>query len=129
VTLYLLVGRLFLGGFFIYNGIYHFTANGMMTEHARMKGVPFPAFAQAVTGLMLLLGGASIAFGIYPRAGILLLVGFLVPVSYVMHKFWTINNRQLRTADRISFMKNVALVGALLMLLAIPSPWALSLLP
>jgi hypothetical protein len=53
----------------------------MMTQYAKMKGVPFPATAQDMTGLMLLLGGLSIVFGIYPFVGIVLLVAFLVPVS------------------------------------------------
>lgn len=128
-TLLLTIGRIILGGYFIYNGVDHFIGFGMMTQYAKMKGVPFPAIAQGMTGLMLLLGGLSIVFGIYPSVGIVLLVAFLVPVSLMMHDFWKLEDPQLRMAEKINFMKNMALVGALLMLLAIPSPWPLRLVP
>lgn len=94
-----------------------------------MKGVPFPAIAQGMTGLMLLLGGPSIVFGIHPVVGIVLLVAFLVAVSLMMHNFWKHENPELKMADKINFMKNMALLGALLMPLAIPSPWPLRLVP
>jgi putative oxidoreductase len=125
----LLIGRIVLGGFFIYSGVNHFIGFGMMTHYAKMKGVPFPAIAQGTSGLMLLLGGLSIASGIYPVVGIALLVAFLVPVSLMMHNFWKLRDPQARMADRVNFLKNVALLGALLMLLTLPSPWPLSLLP
>jgi putative oxidoreductase len=101
----------------------------MMTQYAKMKGVPFPALAQGTAGLMLLCGGLSIVFGIYPSVGIALLVAFLVPVSLMMHDFWKLDDAQARMADKVNFMKNMALLGALLMLLAIPSPWPLRLVP
>ncbi len=125
----LLVGRLILGGFFLLSGVNHFLGFTMMTQYAKMKGVPFPAFAQGLTGVMLLLGGLSVLFGIYPIVGVILMLSFLLPVSLMMHNFWTIEDPQLRMADRINFLKNIALTGALLMLLTIPSPWALSLVP
>jgi len=125
----LLIGRIIFGGFFVYSGVNHFIGFGMMTQYAKMKGVPFPAIAQGMAGLMLLLGGLSIVFGIYPFVGIVLLVAFLVPVSFMMHNFWKLEDPQLRMGDKINFMKNMALVGAVLMLLAIPAPWPLSLVP
>ena len=94
----------------------------MMTQYAKMKGVPFPATAQGAAGVMLLLGGSSILFGLYPFVGILLLVAFLIPVSLMMHNFWTIKDPQAKMADKVNFMKNMALLGALLMLLAAPTP-------
>jgi uncharacterized membrane protein YphA (DoxX/SURF4 family) len=125
----LLVGRIIFGGFFFYSGVNHFAKFGMMTQYAKMKGVPFPAIAQGMTGLMLLLGGLSIVFGIYPFVGIVLLVVFLVPVTLMMHNFWKLEDPQMRMADRVNFTKNMALLGAVFMLVAIPAPWPLSVLP
>jgi putative oxidoreductase len=125
----LLMGRIIFGGFFIYSGVNHFIGFEMMTRYAKMKGVPFPAFTQCVTGFFLLLGGLSILFGIYPYIGVVLLVAFLLPVSLMMHNFWTLEDPQLRMADKVNFMKKMALLGAILMFLAIPLPWALSLAP
>jgi putative oxidoreductase len=125
----LLIGRIIFGGYFAYSGVNHFIGFGSMTQYARMKGVPFPAIAQGMTGLMLLLGGLSIISGVYTSVGIILLVAFLVPVTLMMHNFWTLEDGQLRMADKINFTKNMALLGAILMLLAIPSPWPLSIVP
>lgn len=125
----LLVGRIIFGGYFIYNGINHFLGFGPMTQYAKSKGVPLPAMAQGLAGLMLLLGGVSIVFGIYPFVGIVLLAAFLVPASLMMHNFWKLEDVHSRLADKVNFIKNVALLGAILMLLAIPSPWPLSLAP
>ena len=82
-----------------------------------------------MAGILLLLGGLSILFGIYPYVGIVMLVAFLLPVSFMMHNFWTLADPQLRMADKVNFMKNMALLGAILMFLAIPLPWALSVAP
>ncbi len=125
----LLIGRIIFGGFFIYSGVNHFIGFEMMKQYAKMKGVPFPAIAQGVTGVLLLLGGLSILLGVYPHVGIVLLVAFMLPVSFMMHNFWTLEDPQSRMADKVNFMKNMALLGAILMLLAIPLPWALSVAP
>lgn len=125
----LLLGRIIFGGFFIYSGVNHFIGFEMMTQYAKMKGVPYPAITQGLAGLMLLLGGLSIVLGIYPLAGIILLVAFLVPVSLMMHNFWNLEDPQSRMVDKTNFTKNMALLGAILMFLAIPSPWPLSLVP
>jgi len=125
----LLIARIVFGGWFFYNGVHHFLKFGKMTQFAKTKGVPFPAVALGLTGSMLLCGGLSIACGVYPLVGIALLVAFLVPVSLVMHTFWKLDNPQLRRADRSSFLKNMALLGATLMFLALPLPWPLSLMP
>jgi putative oxidoreductase len=41
----LLIGRIAFGGFFIYSGVNHFIGFAMMTQYAKLKGVPFPALA------------------------------------------------------------------------------------
>jgi len=43
-----------------------------------------------------------------------------------MHAFWK-EEGQTRVVEKIQFLKNMALLGAVLMLLAIPTPWMLSL--
>ena len=123
-----LIGRIILGGFFIYSGLNHFLGFGMMANYTKMKGVPLPQLAVAITGLMLMLGGLSIVLGAYPKVGIALLAGFLIPVSLLMHNFWKIQDPQLKVADKVNFTKNMALLGAVLMFLAIPRPWPLSVM-
>jgi putative oxidoreductase len=122
-----LLGRVLYGGFFLMSGLNHFTQSAAMTGYAQSKGVPAPKLAVLGTGLLLLLGGASVLLGVAPRVGVLLLVVFLVPTTFVMHAYWKVQDAQWRQVDQINFMKNLALLGAALSLLFVPEPWPLSL--
>ncbi len=108
------LGRLLLGGFFVYNGINHFKQTKNMAGYAASKGVPMPEVAIQATGAMMLLGGSMLALGIKPRYGALLIAGFLAGVSPVMHNFWAAEDPNQRMNDEINFAKNVALLGAAL---------------
>ena len=77
--------------------------------------------------MLLVLGGLSILFGIRPRLGVLCVVLFLLPVTLTMHNYWADKEPHARQANQIQFHKNVALLGAALMFLAIAEPWWLSL--
>jgi len=81
----------------------------------------------AGTGVILLLGGLSMLLGVYPVAGIILLIVFLLGVSFQMHNYWKVDDAQMKQIDTINFTKNMALVGPLLMFLLLPHPWPMSL--
>jgi len=121
-----LIGRVLVGTFYIMNGINHFTKSRTMAGYAKSKKVPFPEFFVFLTGLMLILGGASLLLGYYPILGIALIVVFLVITSLFMHNFWAVPQEQ-RMSEMINFMKNIALAGSTLMFLAIQAPWAFSI--
>jgi putative oxidoreductase len=80
-----------------------------------------------VTGAMLVVGGASVLFGILPIVGLSLLILFLLSTLVTMHAFWNLEDPQLRAADQVNFLKNVALIGASLALMYGASDWALAL--
>jgi len=90
-----------------------------MSGYAK-KGVRFPKLAVAGTGVLLLLG-------VCPAVGIILLIVFMLGTTFPMHNFWAVPDPQVKQTDMINFLKNTAIVGALLMLLAIPQPWPFSL--
>jgi uncharacterized membrane protein YphA (DoxX/SURF4 family) len=127
MEIFFLIGRLLLGGFFIYSGFNHFDSLAALTGYAASKKVPMPKTAVAVTGPMLLFGGLSIFFGVWVHVGIWVLIVFLLGATYGMHGFWTMVDPMQKMNERVSFMKNIALIGALLMLLTVATPWALSL--
>ena len=127
MVLLLLIGRILFGGFFIASGINHFTNAGMMSGYAGSKGVPAPYLATVGTGVMLVLGGISVVLGFLPVLGLLLLILFLLPTSFLMHNFWTIQDPQQRAAEQINFLKNIALTGAALALMYGAATWPLTL--
>jgi uncharacterized membrane protein YphA (DoxX/SURF4 family) len=79
------------------------------------------------SGVLLFLGGLSLLLGYHPTIGAALLVIFLVSVSFGIHNFWTIQDQQAKMGEMTHFLKNMAILGLLLMTLAIPRPWLMSL--
>jgi putative oxidoreductase len=120
------LGRAIFGGFFAYSGINHFKHRAQLSAYANAKGTPAPDAAVLATGAMLLGGGASVITGVEPRRGLAALVGFLIPVSLQMHRFWEIEDPMQRQNELIHFSKNIALAGAALALMQIPEPWPAS---
>lgn len=121
------VGRLLLGGFFLMNGANHFTKREMLVGYAASKGVPRADLFIPLTGLLLLAGGLSILLWVYVPVGVLLLAVFLTATSLQMHDFWAVDEAQ-RAQEMTQFMKNMALLGAVLLLLNVqPAGYALPL--
>ena len=115
----LVVGRVLFALIFINSGIAHLTKLNDMTGYAQFKKVPAPKFAVIVTGLMLIIGGLYIVFGVYADLGALLLAIFLVPTAFMMHNFWTIQDEQAKQGETINFFKNISLAGAALIIFAL----------
>ena len=122
-----LLGRLIFGGYFAYNGINHFMNRQMLAGYAQSKGVEAAEIAVPASGALILAGGLSVISGMRPRAGLLMILSFLIAVSMRMHRFWEISDPAQQMPEMINFTKNMALVGAALMLMQIPEPWPLAL--
>lgn len=122
-----LVSRILFGGYFIINGINHFRHLSGTAGYAASKGVPFPKAAVIGTGLLLLLGGLGIVLGLYVRFAVLLLVIFLIPVTFKMHQYWKIADPMQKMGEKINFQKNIALAGAAIAYLFIALPWVFSI--
>lgn len=120
-----LLGRILFGGFFLFSGFRHFARTNALAPYAASKGVPAPKLAVLGSGLIAALGGLSILLGIWPRWGALLIVLFLLPITFTMHNYWADRDPQARQMNQVQFEKNLALLGAALMLLIVPEPWVL----
>lgn len=121
-----LVGRLIAGSYYVMSGANHFTKWDMMTGYAKSKNVPLAKWAVLFSGLLLLLGGVSVLTGVYPQIGILCVAVFFLGVTFKMHNFWAVPE-EYKMAEKVNFMKNLALLGSALMWLAIATPWPFSL--
>ncbi len=110
------LGRALLGLFFIFNGLNHFTVFQQMRDFAEGRGVPLPGVAVAGTGLMLIAGGVSVLGGFWVEWGLGLLILFLVVVTPWIHSYWRMEDPHRKQEEQMNFMKNVGLLGALLML-------------
>ena len=120
------IGRLLLGGFLLFNAYNHLFKTRDLAAYTESKKVPMAKAAVIASGLLLLFGGYTIITGVRVIYGIAALALFFIPVSFTMHAFWK-EEGQARMMDQVQFMKNLAILGAILMLLAIPTPWPMSL--
>ena len=122
-----LVGRLLFGALFAYNGVNHFRNYSAVRGYCAYKHVPMPGAAAILSGAWLVVSGSSVLAGFRPDVGLLLIVVFLIVVTPVMHDFWNIADPGQRLGEEVNFTKNAALMGAALMMLSLPRPWAYSL--
>ncbi len=88
---------------------------GYMTK----EGVPAANFMLIGAIVFLIVGGLSIVVGYKARIGAALLFTFLVLATYFFHDFWTYPaDSQDYQMQMIQFMKNLALMGAMLIIFA-----------
>jgi putative oxidoreductase len=81
------------------------------------EGVPAPRIMLAGAIVFLIAGSLSIIAGFKARFGAVLLLVFLVLATYFFHDFWTMEGKQQQD-QIIHFMKNLALMGAMLLIVA-----------
>ena len=91
-----LVGRILFGLLFVFSAL---------TVHLGEGG-------KTGSGIAILAGGLMIVFGVWADLGAILVIGFLVGITPIMHAFWKIDDEQMRAIQSAMFFKNVALLGA-----------------
>lgn len=121
-----LEGCFVLGVYFLFNAFYHFAQAKMLVPYAKSQSVPLADIAVPESGILLVFGGISFLTGLYPTIGVIAVVLFLVPVAFMMHRFWGVNKQTMMT-QMPNFLKNLALAASSLMFLAIQQPWLFSL--
>lgn len=108
------LGRFFFALIFLVSSVGHFSRPTI--DYAASHGVPLASLAVPLAGLVALAGGLSIALGYHARAGALLLVLFLVPVTLTMHRFWNVADPEMAQIQRVMFLKNVSMLGGALLI-------------
>jgi putative oxidoreductase len=109
-----LLGRILFAAIFLAAAPRHFTAEG--AAHAAELGVPLARLAVPISGVMAIAGGLGVVVGYQTRASAWLLIGFLVPVTVMMHAFWRLDDPVAVHTQQAMFMKNLAMLGALLLI-------------
>lgn len=87
-----------------------------LAERLAPLGLPNdPELLVRANGATMVGGGALLAAGRVPRLASLALVGAMVPTTYVGHQFWAETDPAVKRAQRINFLKNLGLIGGLLL--------------
>lgn len=112
----LIIGRVLFALIFINSGINHLTKLEALTGYAQYKKVPVAKLAVVVSGLMILVGGLYIAFGVYADLGALLIAIFLIPTALIIHAFWKESDPAAKQSTKTAFLKDISMAGAALIL-------------
>jgi putative oxidoreductase len=108
------LGRLLFSAIFFLSAPHHF--QGGTIDYATAQGVPMAKIAVPLSGVIALLGAISITLGWYARIGALLIILFLVPVTFSMHAFWAAHGGQEAQMQMIQFMKNLSMLGGAILI-------------
>ena len=105
----LLLGRILFTMIFFTSVPENFTKEKIKSVAA--NGLPLASVLVPIASVMAFIGASSILLGVEARWGAWLVIIFLVPVTFVQHRFWTIDDAMKRKIQYISFMKNVSIIG------------------
>jgi len=112
-----LIGRVFLSAIFLFEAadsmLYFEKTKMTMTLHGLTWNQDMLLYGAI---LFLTLGGLMVLLGYRTGLGATLLLFYWVPVTFIVHDFWDYPKDQVRTQS-ILFMKDIAIIGGLLMLL------------
>src|ERR671910_2005473 len=108
-----LVGRILFGLLFVTSGVMaHLVGREQGVEYARSSGAPSPELLVPLSGITIIAGGLMVAVGIWGDLGAILIIGFLIGITPIMHAFWKIEDPQMKAIQNAMFFKNTALAGA-----------------
>ncbi|MBW4681046.1 MAG: DoxX family protein [Microcoleus vaginatus WJT46-NPBG5] len=110
-----LLARIFLSIIFIKAGIDKLFDPGSTVQQMASKGIPLPGLLIIPTIILLIAGGLSVLLGFKARYGALGLIGFLIPTTLIFHTNFA------EPMQQIQFLKNLGLIGGLLMVVAFGS--------
>jgi putative oxidoreductase len=112
-----LVGRILLGLLFVLSGFGKIDGFAGTAGYIASKGLPLPELLAALTIVVELGGGLALVVGAFTRQAALALAGFTLLAAFVFHAFWAVPDAKAMM-EQISFMKNLAIAGGLLVLAA-----------
>jgi putative oxidoreductase len=112
-----LAGRLLLALLFLLSGFEKITGFTGTAGYIAAKGLPLPQLAAAGAIVFELAGSVMLVLGWKARWGALLLFIFTAIATVFFHNFWAVPAEQ-STNQMIHFMKNLAIMGGLLYVMA-----------
>jgi putative oxidoreductase len=113
-----LIGRILFVANLLFAAVgFHIAKSQMAEGYATSMGFPVAAVAGWPTGLWMLAGSLSIALGIWPDIGALMVIAFTLPAALFFHTFWKMEGEMAQTQQQL-FFRNMAMTGAALVMFA-----------
>lgn len=112
-----LVGRILLALLFIWSGWGKLNGFSGTVGFIGSQGLPMPQVLAAIAIAVELGGGILLLIGLKTRWVAMALVLFLIVITPIFHNFWNAPAAQVQMQE-INFLKNVAIMGGILMVAA-----------
>ena len=112
-NLLILVARIFVSSFFLWASMTKIMHWKNTVAYMQTKKIPGSVVPAAM--LLQIVGGLSLLLGFEARIGALLLIVFVIPAAWKLHDFWNVIDAEKKVAQKSLFMKDVAILGALLL--------------
>lgn len=114
------VGRFMIALVFVLSAIIKiFNFSGTAAAMAK-KGIPFAEVLLVVSIVIELGGSLMIITGWKARLGAAALFLWMIPVSVLYHNFWAMEGQE-QFLNRIMFLKNISMMGAMLFIMTFGS--------
>lgn len=110
-----LAGRILLVLIFLLSGMSKLSGWSGTVGYLASKGIPAIPMFLSLAIIIEVVGAVSVVLGYQARWGALILFLYLIPVTLIFHNFWALNG-QLREIQMINFMKNISIMGGLLLI-------------
>jgi putative oxidoreductase len=113
------LGRVLLSTIFLLAAVGDKIPNfNRVAEIMASAGIPAPQLMLVGAIVFLIAGSLSVIVGYQARIGAGLLLVFLLLATYYFHHFWSIDDAQAKQEQLIQFMKNLSMMGAMLLVIA-----------
>ena len=112
-----LIGRIFLAAIFVWSGFGKISGFEGLVGQIASKGFPAAQVFAAATIVIEVGVALMLVAGWKARWAALLLAVFTAIVTFFFHNFWVVPEAQ-KMMQQVQFMKNLAVIGGLLMVTA-----------
>lgn len=112
-----LVGRILISVIFLLSGIMKLANFSGSVAFAASKGLPLANVMLAGALAVEILGALCLILGFQTRIAALIMFLYLIPTTLIFQNFWVLQGA-MRGDMQIHFLKNLAIMGGLLMVAA-----------
>lgn len=116
--LVVLVGRLVFAIQFLTGAFGHFKMSEQMVGYARSMKVPAPSLGGWPAGVWLLVASLSVALGVWPDIGALMIALWGIPTAFLIHGWWRYD-AEAQQSQQLLFFRNLAFVGGAIALFGV----------
>ncbi|HVS79825.1 MAG TPA: DoxX family membrane protein [Candidatus Paceibacterota bacterium] len=123
----LFIGRLLYGAYFLVLGGSYIKNARRIAKREGLAKVPFAPIIIYACALLSIAGGLGVVLGWHTNLALGALIFMLIFTSLRLHDYWNLDEPENISVEMAHFLKNLALIGAALMMYSLITPWPLSI--